>query len=513
MTRLRRRTTPSPCGTTCGTPSRRPTRPAAKADAKTAYADSLDSGDTIEYDKQATEDAAAADKAAVNAEGYLKDARDSADSAELDAEAVRSAAAQAEQDAKDARAAADRADAVATEAEQAAKDAATYAKEAQEAAGRAEKAAKAEQIDTGTVPDGNGGSIGNVFYVIDHIEKVGDPEAVNKTDGCDGWIDKLFYKGDCTITEKIRYVAVLDLYLCTAQDLDPQKFACPSKATDYIGQIRTKELSQTVTHTITIEEYQSNIDPVDILFGNWIKCAQKLTPGGESGSWGGCASAAVDVASLFAGKAIRPIADALRAVDAAFATGIGVRGALKALKAIEGLDAAAVAAIEREVEIYEEVVTACRVNSFPGTTEVVLADGSRKALRDVRTGELLLTSDPETGRTQGEPVTRTFRHGADDLVEVTLTDDGRLTSTPGHRIFVSGRGWTLAFALRPGDALRTPGGVRIVAAVTDRHEATPRTVYDLTVSGLHTFYAVAGDSPVLVHNCNDLVADGQKFSG
>ncbi|MGW2938234.1 polymorphic toxin-type HINT domain-containing protein [Streptomyces sp. NPDC001156] len=221
----------------------------------------------------------------------------------------------------------------------------------------------------------------------------------------------------------------------------------------------------------------------------------------------------MDVAPLFAGKAIRPIADALRAVDAAFATGIGVRDALKALKAIEGVDAAAVAAIEREVEIYEEVVTACRVNSFPGTTEVVLADGSRKALRDVRTGELLLTSDPETGRTQGEPVTRTFRHGADDLVEVTLTDGGRLTSTPGHRIFVSGRGWTLASVLRPGDALRTPGGVRTVAAVTDRHEATPRTVYDLTVSGLHTFYAVAGDSPVLVHNCSDLVADGQKFSG
>ncbi|WP_331279994.1 RNase A-like domain-containing protein [Streptomyces sp. e14] len=49
--------------------------------------------------------------------------------------------------------------------------------------------------------------------------------------------------------------------------------------------------------------------------------------------------------------------------------------------------------------------------------------------------------------------------------------------------------------------------------MAERHEATPRTVYDLTVSGLHTFYAVAGDSPVLVHNCNDLVADAQKFSG
>ncbi|MEW5351702.1 ricin-type beta-trefoil lectin domain protein [Streptomyces sp. 16-176A] len=481
--------------------------------AKAAAAASASLTRTIGYDNQAAEDAAAADAAAGRAEGYAKDARDSADAAELDAAAARSAAAQAEQDAKDARAAADRADTAATEAEQAAKDAARYAEEAQAAADRAEKAAQAQQIGAGTVPDGDGGSIGNVFYVVDHIEKVGDPQVVSKTDGCDGWIDKLFYRGDCTITSKIRYVAVLDLYLCGAQDLDPQKYSCPSEATDYIGQIRTKELSQTVTHTITMEEYQSNIDPVDILFGSWIKCAQKLTPGGQSGSWGGCAWAAVDVASMFAGKAVRPIADALRAVDAAFVTGVGVRDALKALKAIDGIDAVTVAAIEREVSIYEELVTACKVNSFPGTTEVVLADGGRKALRDVHAGDLLLATDPATGRTRGEPVTRTFRHGADDLVDVTLADGGRLTSTPGHRFFVPGRGWTLASDLRPGDVLRTPGGTRAVSTVAERHEATPRTVYDLTVSGLHTFYAVAGDSPVLVHNCNDLAADAQKFSG
>ncbi len=468
---------------------------------------------TTEYDRQAGEDAAAADKAAGRAEGYARDARASADQAALDASAARAAAAQAEQSAKEARAAADRADAAATEAEQAAKDADKYAKEAQEAADRAEQAANAKELSDGTVPDGNGGSIGNVFYVVDHIETVGDPEVVKKTGGCDGWIDKLFYKGDCTITEKIRYKAVLDLYLCTAQDLDPQKYTCPSAATDYLGQIHTKELSQTVTHTITIAEYQSNIDPVDILFGSWIKCAQKLTPGGESGSWGGCAWASLDVASLFAGKVIRPIADAVRAVDAAFVTGVGVRDAFKALKALEGVDAAAVAAIEREVQLYEELRTACLTNSFPGTTEVVLADGGRKALRDVRTGDLLLAADPETGRTRGEPVTRTFQHGATDLVDVTLTDGGSLTSTPGHKFFVTGRGWTLAADLRPGYVLPTPDGVRTVAALTERQEAKPRTVYDLTVSGLHTFYAVAGDSPVLVHNCNDLVFDASKFPG
>ncbi|MEU9279128.1 polymorphic toxin-type HINT domain-containing protein, partial [Streptomyces sp. NPDC048341] len=168
--------------------------------------------------------------------------------------------------------------------------------------------------------------------------------------------------------------------------------------------------------------------------------------------------------------------------------------------------------IERSAKIYEEARTACPTNSFPGTTEVVLSDGSRKQLRDVQIGDLLLATDPTTGRAQGEPVTRTFHHTAADLVDVALTDGGRLTSTLGHRFFVTGRGWTLASDLRDGDGLRSPDGtVRPVAALLDRHEATPQTVYDLTVSGLHTFYAVAGETPVLVHNCDDLLLDEAQF--
>ncbi|WP_309500317.1 RNase A-like domain-containing protein [Streptomyces shenzhenensis] len=52
-----------------------------------------------------------------------------------------------------------------------------------------------------------------------------------------------------------------------------------------------------------------------------------------------------------------------------------------------------------------------------------------------------------------------------------------------------------------------------MAALLDRHEVTPRTVYDLTVSGLHTFYALAGSDPFLVHNCNDLIVDEGEFPG
>jgi hypothetical protein len=194
-------------------------------------------------------------------------------------------------------------------------------------------------------------------------------------------------------------------------------------------------------------------------------------------------------------------------------TGVGVSDAMKALRVLD-VDARTLAEIERSANVYEEARTACRANSFPGGTKVVLADGSRKAIRDVRFGDLLLATDPVTGRTQGEPVTRTFHHTTVDLVDVALADGGRLTSTPGHRFFVTGRGWTLASDLHAGDSLRSPDGIlRTVSAALDRNDSTPRTVYDLTVSGLHTFYAVAGSSPVLIHNCNDIVFDEEKFPG
>ncbi|MFJ9570218.1 RICIN domain-containing protein [Streptomyces bacillaris] len=286
---------------------------------------------SIGYAAQAATDAAAADSAAGRAEGHAKDARTSADEAALDAAAARAAATRAEGAAKDARAAAERADTAATAAEEAAKDAQKFADSAQEAAKQAENAGNTKQIETGTVPDAAGGPIGGVFYVVNEIEKVGEPQVVKKTEGCDGWWDQLFYDGDCTMTQKIGYKADLDLYLCSTE---VWQNICPSADTLYLGEHKTDTLYTTVTHTITMAEYQQGVDPIDILFGSWIRCAQKLTPGGENGSWGGCAWAAVDVAALFAGKILRPIADAVRAADAAARTGIGFVDALKGLRAL-----------------------------------------------------------------------------------------------------------------------------------------------------------------------------------
>ncbi|MGI5447521.1 RICIN domain-containing protein [Streptomyces sp. CA-243310] len=461
---------------------------------------------STEFAGQAAADAVAADQAAGRSEGYAKAARDSADQAALDASAARAAAARAEEDAKSARAAADRAAIAATEAEQAAKDADKYAKEAQEAADRAEKAEKAKQINTGTVPDLAGGSIGNLFYLKDRTEQIGEPQTLKKTAGCEGWIDALFYKGDCTMTVKIRYKDYLDLYLCTADVLDPSKATCPANETVYLGEYPTDELTQEFTHTITIAEYQSNVDPIDILFGHWIKCGQ-MWPGGESGSLGGCAWAAVDVALLFSGKILRPIADGITALDAAMRTGIGIADALRGLKGLR-INPQALAAIEYEANMADAALTSCRANSFPAATRVLMADGSHRPISSLRVGDAVLAGDPATGTVRSEPVTDTFQHAADGLVTIGLSDGSSLETTPGHKIFAEKRGWVLASELRTGDRLLRPNGeLLMVAGVGGETDAASRQVHDLTVGGLHTFYVRAEGSQasdVLVHNCINL---------
>ncbi|MFF2204588.1 RICIN domain-containing protein [Streptomyces sp. NPDC058145] len=318
--------------------------------AKAAAAASASLARTVEYDKQATEDAAAADKAAGKAEGYAKDARDSADAAELDAAAARSAATQAEQDAKDARTAADRADAAATEAEEAAKDAEKYATEAQNAADRTERARNSKRIS-----DGGISGIGSVFW-DEKIEPIGKPEVLDKKN-CEP-----FHVGNCIITAKIHFNVKLDIYLCTLEELPMT--GCPAWETLFLNTQIIPDQYDTVERTISMVEFNESIDPVEIVLHDFIGCGEKLT--GNGGSWGDCAWATFDIASLFAGKAIKAVADAIKAVDAALRTGIGIEDAFRALRTLDKVNPATLANISRTVEAYQQdIQVACEAATMP----------------------------------------------------------------------------------------------------------------------------------------------------
>ncbi|MFF8611558.1 RHS repeat-associated core domain-containing protein [Streptomyces sp. NPDC015350] len=149
-------------------------------------------------------------------------------------------------------------------------------------------------------------------------------------------------------------------------------------------------------------------------------------------------------------------------------------------------------------------------NSFTSDTPVLLADGTRKPIKDVRIGDEVLATDPETGETGPRPVTALIKGTGDkQLVDITL-DTGAshsLTATDGHPFWVPALNrWVEADELTAGQWLRTSSGTWVqITAVARR--TTSATVYNLTVADFHTYYALAGATPVLVHNCGNASVD------
>ncbi|MFE5676933.1 polymorphic toxin-type HINT domain-containing protein [Streptomyces erythrochromogenes] len=158
----------------------------------------------------------------------------------------------------------------------------------------------------------------------------------------------------------------------------------------------------------------------------------------------------------------------------------------------------------------------CR-NSFVAGTEVLLADGSSRLIEDLTEGDEVLATDPETGETVKKTVTATI-YTEDDKEYVDLgiqTSDGIKTiTTTGHHPFWSDsdQRWKDAEDLRSGETLRTAEGASVAIASVRVYEAFNAT-YNLTVADLHTYYVLAGATPVLVHNCGGSeVTNGKTHS-
>ncbi len=126
----------------------------------------------------------------------------------------------------------------------------------------------------------------------------------------------------------------------------------------------------------------------------------------------------------------------------------------------------------------------------------------------MRTGDQVLGVDPVTGKRFVSTVTATYAHATErDLLTLTLTGGSQLTTTPGHLIYVAGKGWEFASDLRVGDRVGTSDGMGRVIVAIGSAPGAGRLVLDFTVAGTHDFYVRAGTADVLVHNCTNLSAD------
>lgn len=162
--------------------------------------------------------------------------------------------------------------------------------------------------------------------------------------------------------------------------------------------------------------------------------------------------------------------------------------------------------LKRAEDSLDAVKRSC--NSFvPGTT-VLMADGTRRRIEEVRVGEQVLATDPITGATVAKTVVATIiGSGLKHLVEVTVDVDGNkgdktgvVVATDEHPFWVdSSRAWTNAEELEPGDQLRTPSGAPVEVLRTHTRTGT-RTVYNLTIGDVHTYYVGIASTDVLTHN-------------
>ncbi|WP_327129673.1 polymorphic toxin-type HINT domain-containing protein [Streptomyces sp. NBC_01727] len=149
-----------------------------------------------------------------------------------------------------------------------------------------------------------------------------------------------------------------------------------------------------------------------------------------------------------------------------------------------------------------KLVKGCKC--FLAGTDVLMADGKTKNIEDIKVGDEVFATDPVTGKSAPRRVTR-FIVTDDDkhFNELSIaTKDGveKLAATHEHPFWSpSQHDWTPAGKLKPGMTLLTDDGDKVI--ITSNRAFTKRArTYNLTVEGLHTYYVLAGETPVLVHN-------------
>ncbi|MGQ5652493.1 polymorphic toxin-type HINT domain-containing protein [Streptomyces sp. EKR5.2] len=149
---------------------------------------------------------------------------------------------------------------------------------------------------------------------------------------------------------------------------------------------------------------------------------------------------------------------------------------------------------------------------FLAGTDVLMADGKTKDIEKVKVGDTVLATDPETGTSAPKKVTRLIVTDGDKYFNELFiaAKDGvqHITATHEHPFWSpSERKWVEAGNLVPGMTLLTDDGTTV--KVTANHHFTRHArTYNLTVDDLHTYYVLAGQTPVLVHNSSCWVGKG-----
>jgi hypothetical protein len=170
----------------------------------------------------------------------------------------------------------------------------------------------------------------------------------------------------------------------------------------------------------------------------------------------------------------------------------------------------------------------CAGQSFSPDTMVLLADGTKRPIAELKAGDRVWSTDPETGRTSGQLVQAVLVDHDTDLLDLTITNPADVASvvhtTAKHPFYRtagaktsssevaelaattgtttrSGATWVDAKDLRSGDRLATPFRDSVAHVAASTPVPGMADMWDLTVENTHTFYVATLTAAVLVHNC------------
>ncbi|MFD7159036.1 RHS repeat-associated core domain-containing protein [Kribbella sp. NPDC059898] len=212
------------------------------------------------------------------------------------------------------------------------------------------------------------------------------------------------------------------------------------------------------------------------------------------------------VAACVSGAIINTVAGALlgrKHTAGDYLRGLGkgcVEGALMfGVGEVLGIGLRSVKPLAKELdEAAESASRACPL-SFAGETPVLMADGTKKPISQVEVGDMVLATDPATGEQGPHKVSALIEH-PDDLVDLEV-GDAAVTTTPDHPFWnATDQRFEPAAEFDAGDQVLSADGRRVGIGKLSSGRPHHAAAYNLTVDGLHTYYVLAGETPVLVHN-------------
>ena len=147
------------------------------------------------------------------------------------------------------------------------------------------------------------------------------------------------------------------------------------------------------------------------------------------------------------------------------------------------------------------------MSCFVAGTLVLTACGL-VAIENIKAGDKVISTDPETGRTEEKTVLETFRRTATELVHLTVNGE-KITTTHNHPFYVVQKGFVNAGKLHLSDTL-IDAQKNLLRIEDISFESTDEAtiVYNFKVEDNHTYYV--SKQCIFVHNADCVVhPDGE----